>query len=467
MTPKFIFEFRGKTANTHISSDAVKKNLSRLFAVSSSDWDKIFCGKARFVKYDLDEFTANLYFDQFKKAGAIGSISAKPRKIETAAKKEELQDNLVNARKRSAFYFRIATFLFVLVYTVDSFFQHFLLDIGTFVYIVPVAFFSVAAYFHTLTKGYPGWFGALAGASIVGLPFLLFVSPKNRTDKTTISIPQAFVALLAVVVLAYFALQKHESNRILENYQQLSKDIRAALGEYPNGIIKDEMEIRDHIKKVQEFIEAAVNIDMDRSLRAGQQSELATLIHNTNASLLKWLNYQRFLFFKGGEEIPEILSKRSVKSLKSDLLNLYKEFYIEHKQYISEYEFYVGSQISNAVHNESAKFRFEILKRANRQTGNTPWGLLNVNKKILGEERNIEEGVYEIYAAKNLNSMSSGKYVAVAFLYTPKRDRFGSDKIELLIIGGNVPEYDFGVISMFEDSRLPASHNSSVRLLLE
>ena len=467
MNPMFTFEYTGKTADTH-TLETVKNNLSRLFAVSASEWDKVFFGKARFVKYDLDEFTATLYFDQFKKAGAIGKISSKSRSDSTTVdNNEESENSFVSEKKRSAIFFKIAMFLFVLVFTVDSFFQYFFFDIGTFVYLLPMTFFSIAAYWHMVTKGYPGWIGAFTGASIVGIPFLLFIQPRNKKERAPIGTYQALLTLLMVIVLVYFVLQKYETNKILENYQQLSYDFSSTRGDYPNGTIKDEMEIRGQINRMKEFILAGVAINNDRSLRAGQQSELATLIHNVNASFLRWMNYQRYLFLREGEEIPGVLSKKNIESLRSELLDLYKEFYIEHKQYISEDEFYVGSQISNAAHNASIKYRFEINKRTNNSINKTPYGLLKINAKIISAERNIEEGIYEIEVDPNLNSISRGKHVAVAIYNSPKTYRFDSDKTEFFIIGGNVPEYDFGVISMFEDFRLPMSHNSAVRLLLE
>jgi len=463
---KYNFEYSGKIADKH-TIDAVKANLSKMFAVSNTEWDTIFNGKARFVKHELDEFTAKLYFEQFKKVGAIGVIR------KNASENSSTQDNIEEIEEtdndedliRSARFFKIGMFIFILIFTIDSFFQHYFFDIGAAFYALPLVLFAIASYFDMLARGYPGWIGALAGASIVGLPLLQFVPSRLNNAPNKLSPIRMLASIAVAVILAYFLFQKAESGAQLLDYQQQASNMTKDWGEYPNGQLKQESEIHNSVEKIKAFLIQGNKLSTVSSLRKKQQRDLASLMHYSNARFFRWLNYQRYLHFTERQEIPNFLSTRNMEKLKKELITIYHDFYVSYKYFLAEFDFYLANELSNELHNTSMKYSFKITD-PDASKKYTP-GILQTNKKLFGETKNPSEGIFEIYINNNLKSIARGKYVAFATIILPARNRYDRDMPETLIIGGNMPEFDMGNTSMFQQFRLPTQHHDAVRLLLE
>jgi len=461
----FIFEFSGKTAPNH-DVDRVKNNLARMFAISQSEWDVVFSGKAQFVKTELDEATATIYFNQFRNAGAMGVIHKQP----VVDDKDFGEDEEIDEREdeeellRSARYFKIGTFLFVLVFTVDSFFQHFFFDIGEIFYLFPLACFAVASYHDVRVRGYSGWIGAVAGATIFALPLIQFLPNKNRSN-TQISVLRGAISVVIAILLGYFVLGKVASGGQLSAYQQQASNMFNRWGEYPKGSVKEEDELKRHIDIMKAFLASGMEISKASNLRKRQQRDLAQLMHASNGRFFKWLNYQRFLYFKQRQEIPNLLSNKNLENLKKELLAIYRDYYVTYKYFVGEYDFYLSNQLSNEVHNISIAYSYkltdpELAKR-------NPPGILKTDKRLFNDLKNPEEGVYEIYVSNKLDSIARGKYLAFATIILPKEKRYDRPMPQTLVIGGSVPEFDMGSVSMFQNYGLPLQQNDAIRLLLE
>lgn len=355
----------------------VKQSFANLFGITDSALESIFCGKAVFLKNNLNRLSLGQYRDALAEIGLkvfyweqpterseeddsheaapalkscpkcghtrennqechhCGIVFAKyhlsqKRSSEKKAsaiedEEEHFEDSIINPDEQHARRgIQLGSTLMVSVFLIDTIMQNKGVDIGFWPYIIANLFFFYGGWYFAKARGYGVPVRCIGVFNLMGVA-VLYLLPNRATHTRSKGsvLKSTAAAVLAILIGLYWISEYYHQQQALHQFLAYSETVQWENSLFPHGQTETDPEFfSEKQEMMKRFVEKGITTLKETSFRPNGIQQITNRIFSTLADYFIWLQYQQYLNALAYEELPEHLTRESISALKIEFKHL-------------------------------------------------------------------------------------------------------------------------------------------------